>query len=270
MSNKRKLSFAALLDRHAQVAVHVGLRPIPGQQIILSAPIEALPLVRLICKHAYMAGASLVTPLFSDGECTLARYRHATDASFDVASGWLSEGSALAFKEGAARMAISGDNPSLLSGQDPARVSRAAAAAGKASKPAMEYVTTSRVNWSICAYATKSWAKTAFPELSEKAAVAKLWRAIFAASRADAADPVAAWMEHNGVLKSRVNVLNERNFASLRFRGPGTDLLVGLADGHKWAGGSSTTPGGAQFNANVPTEERRRLGLVDQALVAAR
>jgi aminopeptidase len=80
------------LDRLAEVAVKVGLQLRPGQDVFLTAPSRALPLVRRIAEHAYKAGAGLVTPLLSDEEITLARYRFARDDSFDRAPNWLYEG----------------------------------------------------------------------------------------------------------------------------------------------------------------------------------
>jgi aminopeptidase len=50
------------LDRLAEVAVKVGLQLQPGQDLLLTAPSVALPLVRRIAEHAYKAGAGLVTP----------------------------------------------------------------------------------------------------------------------------------------------------------------------------------------------------------------
>src|SRR5690242_13062216 len=85
------------LDRLAEVAVKVGLGLRSGQDLLLTAPSAALPLVRRIAVHAYKAGAGLVTPLLSDEEVTLSRYRNAEDASFDRAAGWLYEGMAKAF-----------------------------------------------------------------------------------------------------------------------------------------------------------------------------
>jgi aminopeptidase len=82
-----------------------------------------------------------------------------------------------------------------------------------------------------------------------------LWDAIFAASRVDEADPVAAWEAHNENLRSRCAFLNEKAYAALQFRGPGTDLRVGLADGHVWLGGSTTAQNGVACNPNIPTEE---------------
>ena len=63
------------IDKLAKLAVHTGLGLQPGQDLLLTAPIEALPLVRRVAIHAYAAGAGLVTPLFSDNEVTLARYK---------------------------------------------------------------------------------------------------------------------------------------------------------------------------------------------------
>src|ERR1035441_4144378 len=101
------LSFDEKLDRLAEVAVRVGLGLRPGQELVLTAPIDALPLVRRIADHAYRAGALLVTTLFADDPCVLSRYEHAPDASFDYAPVWLQDAIATAFKSGAARMAIS-------------------------------------------------------------------------------------------------------------------------------------------------------------------
>ncbi|MFK8251431.1 aminopeptidase [Ancylobacter terrae] len=249
------LSHDECVDRLAQVAVHVGLGLQRGQELVLTAPIEALPLVRRITEHAYRAGATLVTPLFSDEAATLMRFREAPDESFDRATDWLYEGMAAAFRKGAARLAISGEDPALLAGQDPEKVSRANRARSKAYVPALSLIAGFDINWTIVSFASPSWAKAMFPDDPEEIAVAKLWHAIFAASRVDTPDPVAAWESHNAELRARTAHLNARRYAALRFRGPGTDLTVGLADDHEWAGGASTAKNGVVCNANIPTEE---------------
>jgi aminopeptidase len=243
------------LDRLAEVAVKVGLDLQPGQDVFLTAPIAALPLVRRIAEHAYKAGAGLVTPMFSDEEMTLARYRFGADSSFDRAPSWLYDGIAKAFSANTARLAIVGDNPMLLSGQDPAKVARANKANSLAYQPALEKIAGFDINWNIIAYPTASWAKLVFPGDEEPAAVAKLAQAIFAASRVDGDDPVAAWTAHNAALRTRTEWLNGQRFAALHYSGPGTDLTIGLADGHEWQGGASTAKNGVTCNANIPTEE---------------
>ena len=243
------------LDRLAEVAVRVGLQLQAGQDLLLTAPTAALPLVRRIAEHAYRAGAGLVTPILSDEAITLARYRFGPDDSFDRAAGWLYEGMAKAFAGNTARLAIVGDNPMLLSGEDPVKVARASKANSIAYKPALERIVNFDINWNIIAYPSASWARQVFPGDPEDVAVAKLAEAIFAASRVENDDPVTAWQKHNASLRIRTDWLNGQRFHALHYTGPGTDLTIGLADGHEWEGGASTAKNGITCNANIPTEE---------------
>ncbi len=245
----------AKLDRLAEVAIKVGLQLKAGQDLFLTAPVSALPLVRRIAEHAYKAGAGLVTPMFSDEELTLARYKFGPDASFDRAAGWLYDGIAKAFSANTARLAIVGDNPMLLSGEDPAKVARANKANSMAYQPALEKIAGFDINWNIIAFPGLSWAKQVFPGEADDVAVARLADAIFAASRVDNADPIAAWAAHNATLRSRTEWLNGHRFQALHFSGPGTDVTIGLADDHEWQGGASTAKNGITCNPNIPTEE---------------
>nr|WP_298795114.1 aminopeptidase [uncultured Acetobacter sp.] len=250
-----KKTLASMLDRLGEVAVRTGLNVSPGQQVIITAPLDAVPLVRRVTEHAYKAGASLVTTFYADEETTLARYRFGHAETFDTAADWLARGMADGFRAGAARLAITGSNPALLAGQNPEHISRASRAASRVNKPAMEIITNFDVNWNIIATATPAWAKVVFPDLPEDQAVARLWQAIFEASRLTGEDPVADWAEHNATLHRRATFLNDARYAALHFTGPGTDLMVGLADGHDWAGGSEKAGNGIVCNPNIPTEE---------------
>jgi aminopeptidase len=247
--------FEKNLDHLAEVAVRVGLGLGPGQELVMTATLDAVPLTRLIIEHAYQAGASLVTTFFSDEQSALLRFRYAPDASFDAAPSWLYEGMAQAYRNGAARLAIAGNDPSLLSKEDPEKVSRVNRAVSKAYRPALEMITRHEINWTILACATPAWAAAVFPDLPPDEALARLWSAIFAASRADQPDPVAAWKEHDAHLHARADMLNKKRFAALHFRGPGTDLRVGLADDHLWLGGGTTAGNGRYCVPNLPTEE---------------
>ncbi|MEE3317588.1 MAG: aminopeptidase [Pseudomonadota bacterium] len=243
------------LNRLADVAVNVGLNLQPGQDLILTAPAEALPLVRAVAAAAYRAGAGVVTPILSDPGVTLAQFEHGSDDSFDTAPAWLYAGMADAYNTGAARMAIVGEDPMLLSEQDPEKVARAGKANSIAYKPALEKIANFAINWSIASYPTLDWAKRIFPDMADEDAVAALADAIFAASRVNTPDPVAAWADHNAALATRTKWLNEQRFSALHFTSPGTDLTVGLADGHEWHGGASEAQNGITCNPNIPTEE---------------
>ncbi len=243
------------LDKLAEVAVHVGLGLKAGQEMVMTASLDSIALARRITEHAYRAGASLVTTLYADDEAALMRYRFAPDASFDRAAKWLYDGMGAAFKSGAARLAIAGANPSLLSNEDPDKVGRANRAVSAAYRPALELITRHEINWTIVASATPAWAAAMFPNDLSDAAVAKLWEAIFKTTRINLDDPVGAWKRHDAELHKRAAQLNAKRYAALRYRGPGTDFRLGLSDGHLWLGGGTTAGNGNYCIPNMPTEE---------------
>lgn len=243
------------LDRLAELAVRTGLNLQPGQDLVMTAPLAALPLARAISRAAYRAGGGLVTPLFSDSEITLARYAEGAPECFDRAPAWLYDGMAKAFEAGAARLALVGDDPMALAGQDAAKVGRANRANAAAYRPALAAISGFHINWSIISCPTPDWAARIFPELPADMALEKLAQAIARTARLDAPDPVAAWDAHNADLARRCEFLNAARFDALHFRAPGTDLTVGLADGHFWQGGASQARNGVRCNPNIPTEE---------------
>jgi aminopeptidase len=94
-----------------------------------------------------------------------------------------------------------------------------------------------------------------FPDLSPGEAQARLWQAIFRTVRLDTPDPTAAWQTHLANLAARTKYLNEKQYAALRFTGPGTHLTIGLPANHHWLGGTAPTGVGISNVANLPTEE---------------
>ena len=80
--------FEQNLDRLAEVAVRSGLGLATGQELVMTAVLDAVPLARRITEHAYKAGASVVTAIYADEPTALLRYKYASDASFDAAPAW--------------------------------------------------------------------------------------------------------------------------------------------------------------------------------------
>ena len=243
------------IDKLAYLAVKRGVGLQKGQNLLITAPLESLPLVRKITEHAYKEGANIVTPLFTDSEITLSRFKFAPDESFDHATNWLFNGMGEAFDNNTARMAIAGDDPMLLSEMDPDKVSRVNKAMAKAYKPARERITEFKINWNIVSWPGRAWATRVFPNIDPDEAIVKLADAIFDASRASVDDPIKAWDEHNEKLRIKTNWLNKKNFAALQYNGPNTNLKVGLADEHEWMGGASKAQNGIICNPNIPSEE---------------
>lgn len=249
------MDFDDNLDRLAALCVRFGLNLKAGQELIITAPIEAADLVRRITAEAYRAGARNVIPFFTDDAAVLARFEHGPDAAFDYAPEWLYAAMGEALKGGAARLAISGNTPGLLAGQDPDKVARATRAQSVAYRPFLDAITSGATNWNIIPFVTPGWARQVFPDLAEADAVSRLWELIFRATRLDQPDPVAAWNGNFATLTRRRDHLQALNLSALHFRGGGTDLTVGLARGHKWVGGGMQLDDGTAYAPNLPTEE---------------
>lgn len=249
------MTFEQKLQRFAEVAIKIGLNLQAGQDLVLRASIEHLTLVRKLVKEAYKAGAKNVVVMYNDDENTLALFEHGSKQALESAPQWLIDGYVKAIEGNAAHLGITGGNPSLLKDVDPEKIALAHKAQGTASQKLIALVSAFATNWSAISFASPAWAKEVFPTLSETEAVAKLWEAIFDISRVNEADPVAAWQVHLDNLRSKKDMLNNKRYKILHFRGPGTDLEVGLVENHRWVGGTASAKNGVACVPNIPTEE---------------
>jgi aminopeptidase len=247
--------FATKLDRLAEIAVRHGVNLQPGQELLINAPVAAVDLVRAVARHAYRAGARSVLPQFADQQLSRIQLENAPDASFDYAPAWRFEAVEKAIAGGAAILSITGANPNLLAGCDPAKIARMQTAQAIAGRGLSALIGGFQVNWSIIPFADTAWAQAVFPDAAQADAVSRLWDAIFAATRTDVPDPVANWRDHAAILAARTDYLNGKHFAALKFSGPGTDLHVGLIAGHIWVGGAADSRTGIRCLPNIPTEE---------------
>jgi aminopeptidase len=107
------------------------------------------------------------------------------------------------------------------------------------------------VNWTIVALPNPAWAEQIFGQPD----VERLWQAVEKAVRLDADDPVARWRAHIQRLDGIAKALAERHFDALHYRGPGTDLTVGLLPSSKWMCANFHTAFGVAHVPNLPTEE---------------
>jgi aminopeptidase len=250
------LTFDQKMENLATLALRVGVNLQPGQRLALGGPVEALDLMRRIARQAYALGAPHVHVEPIDEQMGLIRALHAHDDTLDVADAERTAMVKAKLERGDAYLRITGNDPDLMSVADPARVARIAKAASVANRPVGDLVQRAHMPWTIVAFATPAWARKAFPDLPLDEAVAKLWDAIFAATRADVDDPVGAWEAHLAQLQRAHDHLNARGYVALHLKAPGTDLRLGLADTHVWeSGGSTALVNGARFVANMPTEE---------------
>ncbi|MDF1524255.1 MAG: aminopeptidase [Trueperaceae bacterium] len=249
-------TFQKNLENLATLALRLGVNLQPGQRLVLIGPVEAVDLLRRIARQAYELGSPHVHVELLDEQMGLIRALHAHDDTLDTVDEERTAMLKAKLERGDAYVRVSGSDPDLMAPADPARVARITKAASVANRPVGDLVQRAHMPWTILAYATPAWARKAFPDLPEAEAVAKLWDAIFAATRADQEDPVAAWEAHLAQLQRANDHLNARGYTALHLKAPGTDLRLGLADTHVWeSGGSAALVNGARFVANMPTEE---------------
>lgn len=243
------------IGRYADVIVQVGLNIKPGQRMMVRADLQTAPLVRAVVRSAYRAGARLVEVFWGDEQLTLVRVQEAPRDSLDEVPAWYPKLTADYLQEGDALLSIYAATPTLLANEDPEAISTMMRATAKAAQPVTELVQRNASAWAVVSYPTPGWAAEVLPDVPEGEREVKLWQAIAVTCRLDSADPVGAWKEHVSDLDARAAFLNGKAYTALRFRGPGTDLSVGLAKGHIWAGGGSVSERGQEFVPNLPTEE---------------
>jgi aminopeptidase len=236
------------LRSYARLAVQVGLNLQPGQELAVNAFIEHAPLARAIAREAYEAGARYVDVLYSDQHVRRAHIEHAAGDELGYSPPWLVERLRHLGRTGGALCAISGNpEPELYADLDGERVGKARM---RAVAEASLELTDGLCNWTIVAYPNEGWARTVFGEPD----VERLWEAVGGAVRLGEPDPVAAWRDHIARLQDRAAALNERRFDHLRYRGPGTDLTIGLHAGGRWLTALERS-NGIDHVANMPTEE---------------
>ena len=243
------------LDRYAELALTVGLNLQEGQPLLLSGSAESLPLLRALTRAAYDMGASAVVAEIRDPLLDRIGVEEVREQFLDYVPDWSVQARLRAIEEGAALLSLLDDDPNLLQGTDQARLQRRMQATMRVRRPYLEQVGAHRVNWLAIGGAAGGWARAVFPDLNADEAVERLWQAIFATVRLDEPDPAAAWKEHLRLLEERAAALNREHFSALVFRGPGTDLRVGLAPRHVWKSAVAEAQNGVRFVPNLPTEE---------------
>lgn len=258
------------LRKYAELIVRVGLNLREGQRLLINnlttrgVGLHVAPLVREVAKAAYKAGARYVDVLWGDEELLKTRVQMAPRSSFSEFSEWQAKALMDLFDQDGAHLTIRSNNPDLMDGEDPEIV-------GQVQKVYLEHYADyskllgqNKMNWLVVAAAGPDWATRVFPDLEPAEAEKKLWEAIFAITRVDQPDPVAAWEKHVKDLQQRSEYLNAKQYAALHYKAPGTDLTVGLPQGHFWNSAGSTTQNGIFYIANLPTEEVFTLPHKDQ------
>jgi aminopeptidase len=240
-------------DLLSTLAVEVGANVQEDQIVAINYSPGMEPLTRAIAAKAYARGARFVDPMVFDGAIKRARLEHAREETLDFVPEWYGQRVLALGENRAARISIAPTpDPGMLDGIDPER-------AGKDDLPFLKetpiLIRDRSTNWTIVPYPTPGWAKKVHPDLAPDEAVAKLLDQLAHILRLDEANPAAAWKSRGDELVGVAGRLTDRRFDALRFRGPGTDLTIGLTPAYSWGAGTLETAGGIVHVPNMPTEE---------------
>ncbi|HEV7206792.1 MAG TPA: aminopeptidase [Jatrophihabitans sp.] len=239
-----------LIEAYAKLVVRIGVNVQFGQRVVIRGAVEHAPVARVIAQEAYRAGASLVTIDYTDPVLTRAAVDHAPQEQLGRVLPHQVEGIRAWREDRPALITLTGNpHPTLMEGADPARL--AASMPIDLMKEFLPIITTNLIAWTVVGAPNPAWAQTVLGEPD----VDRLWQAVAVAMRLDQDDPVDAWKQHIAKLHQRRDLLNARGFDRIRYRGPGTDLTVGLVPGSSWMSGAVTNDDGTDFVPNMPTEE---------------
>ena len=241
---------------YAELVVRSCMNIQKGQRLVITCNIENADFARLCASVAYDAGCKEVVMWWVDEELKRMKYLRAADEVFDKVDSWYVDFRNTLSEEGAAFLHIDADDPELLNGVDPDRITRAQKSAAKPLEAYRKRMMRSECPWTVCSVPSKAWAKAVFPELSEDDAVERLWEEILKACRVDGGDAIKNWKDHVDEIKRHVDIMNGYRFKTLKYKNSiGTDVTLDLAEGHIWTGGEEKGPNGTMFAANIPTEE---------------
>jgi aminopeptidase len=230
--------------------VRVGANVQEGQDVVVSCLVEHAEIARAVAQESYRAGAAHAIVLYGDLHLRRAAIELGPEAELGWSSPHLLELYKRAYDECPALVSLSGNpDPDLLGTLDPALVARSEPR--ELRKLSLELTAARRINWTVVSAPNEGWARQVFGEPD----LERLWDAVAVATRLDAPDLVAAWSEHAAKLDARADTLNARRFDAVRFRGPGTDLTLGLIAGAHWGSATNTTASGIEHLPNLPTEE---------------
>ena len=242
------------LKKYARLIVRVGANVQKGQPVVISSHVNDAYFTKLVVEEAYKAKASFVTVDWHYEELTKLNYKYASIETLKEMPEWSIEKLKYRAQTLPAMIHIESSDPDAMASIDQNKMMEVRRATGPIIKPIRKEME-NKYQWTIAAIAGDAWAKKIFPELSVKAAKAKLWEAILKCARVNG-DPVDNWNKHNAYIHDKCAKLNALNIKKLTYSSSnGTDFSVELIPGVIFMGGTSNTVKGVIYNPNMPTEE---------------
>ncbi len=242
------------VKKYAQLLIERAINIKKGEKLKISAPHEALDMVREMVNHAYICGAVDVKCIFLDSELADARFLYGNEEALTFIGDYDARYEEELVDNQYHRIslvAFSEPNKNVST----EKVSNFIKIKNKAYKSIHEKIMRDEVKWVVAPYVTKDWATKMYPDNNIEEAKEMLFNDFMKIMRIDNENVLEAWKKHDDQLKYRLKKLNEYKFDKICFSDGETELEIGLALDARWAGGNSTYKDGNEFIPNVPTEE---------------
>lgn len=248
-----------ILKKYASIIIEIGINVQKNENLIISAPVEALEFVRALQEEAYLKGAADIKILWADHVLSRNAYLYAPkDVLLDIENNLLLQTkNKMIMEKNASVISISSPVPGSLQGVSTSLLKEYENVVGSFSMNMRKKQMSNEIKWCVCAYPNKYWAKQLFPNLDETQAFDKLLELILkCAYITPDNDPLREHKQNNDNLAYRAEFLNRQNFEYLHFTTElGTDLKVGLPENYVFLGGKEYSASNCEFKANIPTEE---------------
>lgn len=245
------------LDRYAAAVIDTCLHIKKGDTVAIHGEPGSRPYMHALVEAAYASGARFVDVLYVDPIIRRARITGAKDVT---TLKWSPRWHLTRMKDlvaaDASIISIAGEeNPGLMKGIDPKRAMLEMTARMPGREAYLKAVAAGIARFCVVAYPAPGWAKQVYPTLSADRAQRALAKDLLSFCRIGADDAPGAWGRHVETLVKRSALVNKRNFMSIEFKAPGTDLKVGLSPKTRFCAAEMKTPNGRRWCANLPTEE---------------
>lgn len=244
-----------LLESYADLIVTTGLSVREGQPVLVGAEVANRRFARMLAERAYEAGAVFVDVRFDDPFLLKTRVEKTSESEYlEYVPGFTEGRYEKILEDDWASVSLRGsEDPDLLERCDPTRLGKVRRAFGRARRSFMAGISSNRIAWNVCLHPTEKWAAKVLGETDGWEE--KIWEVLVPILRLDREDPSRAWLEQDAELKRRAGFMNSRLFDRIHFRGPGTDLYVGMRPDRRFRGGRAVSASGTEFFPNIPTEE---------------
>ncbi|WFO75237.1 aminopeptidase [Desulfurococcaceae archaeon MEX13E-LK6-19] len=229
------------VSRLAKLIVNYCVEVRENEEVVISAGLEALPLVREIYKEVVSIGAYPLMVNLRDEVLDEIFYKYARD---NVLTHVSDIEKSIMEKVNVFISILSPSHTKHLSSIDPKRISVRSRSRLELNKIFLERSARKELKWVVAPYPTKALAQEAGMSLLEYEDF------VYRATMVDNIDPVKAWKEKASWQQKIADFLNK--VSELKFSGPGINLYMRV-DGRKWINddGKNNMPGGEVFSAPI-------------------